>query len=86
MPIYESTKQRHERRITTQLKELPPIAQWAMIRGLVVDEVVSTNELEGVYSTRRQINELLQSDSPVKDPLQQKRFRELAKLYIGLTD
>ena len=77
---------RHERRITTQLKELPPIAQWAMIRGLVVDEVVSTNELEGVCSTRRQINELLQSDSPVKDPLQQKRFRELAKLYIGLTD
>lgn len=77
---------RHERRITSRMRELPPVAQWAMIRGLIVDEVVSTNELEGVHSTRRQINELLQSDTPTKDPLQQKRFRELAKLYIGLTD
>ena len=77
---------RHERRIAARMRELPPVAQWAMIRGLVVDEVVSTNELEGVYSTRRQINELLQSDTPTKDPLEQKRFRELAKLYIGLTD
>ena len=77
---------RHERRITAQMRELPPVAQWAMIRGLIVDEVVSTNELEGVYSTRRQINDLLQSDIATKDPLQQKRFRELAKLYFGLTE
>lgn len=77
---------RHERRIASRMRNLPLVAQGAMIRGLVVDEVVSTNELEGVHSTRRQINELLQSDSSSKDPLQQKRFRELAKLYIGLTD
>lgn len=77
---------RHERRIASRMRELPRVAQWAMIRGLVVDEVVSTNELEGVHSTRRQINELLQSDSSTKDPLEQKRFRELAKLYIGLID
>jgi hypothetical protein len=55
---------RHERRITLRMRELPPVAQRAIIRGLIVDEVVSTNELEGVYSMRRQINELLQSDGP----------------------
>lgn len=77
---------RRERRIASRMRELPLVAQGAMIRGLIVDEVVSTNELEGVHSTRRQINELLQSDSLSQDPLQQKRFRELAKLYIGLTD
>lgn len=77
---------RRERRIASRMGEIPPIAQWAMIRGLVVDEVVSTNELEGVHSTRRQINELLQSDRSTRDPLEQKRFRELAKLYVGLTE
>jgi Fic family protein len=45
---------------------------------------VSTNELEGVYSTRRQINELLQEGRDDTDPLGQKRFRELARLYLDL--
>jgi len=75
---------RHERRITTHMRMLPPVAQWALVRGLVVDEVVSTNDLEGVYSTRRQINELLQEGRDDTDHFGQKRFRELARLYLDL--
>ncbi len=47
----------------------------------MVDGVVSTNTLEGVYSTRRQIDELLQKEDS-GDPLERKRFRELARLYL----
>ena len=68
------------------MRLLPPVAQWAMIRDLVITEVVSTNELEGVYSTRRQINEILQSDGPFESSSERKRFRELAKLYLGLNE
>lgn len=75
---------RREQRIATHMRAIPAVAQWALVRGLVVDEVVSTNSLEGVYSTRRQINELLQADGSDRDSYGQKRFRELAKLYLGL--
>ena len=77
---------RHERLVAAGMRALPPVAQWALIRGLVIDEVVSTNELEGVYSTRRQVNELLRPETQFDDPQQQKRFRELAKLYMGLSE
>ena len=48
-----------EREIAVALSGLPPIARGALIRSLVITEVVCSNELEGVYSTRRQINDLL---------------------------
>lgn len=51
------------------------------MRGLVIDEVVGTNDLEVIRSTRKQINELLES-SPASEHMGQKRFRELAKLYL----
>ena len=35
--------------------DLPPVAAGALIRDLAIGEVVSTNELEGVHSTRRQV-------------------------------
>lgn len=77
---------RYERKIATGMRMLPPLALGAMVRDLVINEVVSTNELEGVYSTRRQIDELLQPNRAFGDPLEKKRFRELAKLYLGLSD
>lgn len=75
-----------ERSISARLSCLPTLAQRATVRSLVIDEVVSTNELEGVYSTRRQINELLRSSRVTNSNADQRRFRELAKLYLGLTD
>ena len=68
-------------------KELPSIALGALVRSLVIDEVVSTNELEGVYSTRKQISDLLESnDVPQGKEPDTRRFRELARIYLELSD
>ena len=76
---------RKERRISSLYAALTPVARGALIRSLVIDEVVSTNALEGIHSTRRQIDELL-SETREHPSLSDKRFMELANLYVGLTD
>ena len=75
-----------EREIAVTLSNLPAIARGALIRSLVIDEVVCSNELEGVYSTRRQINELLETMPVDSSKLSHRRFRELARLYLELSD
>ena len=75
---------RKERRVSALYSSLPPIARAALVHGLVIDEVVSTNALEGIRSTRRQIDELLSEVCDVQGP-STKRFMELASLYVGLT-
>lgn len=75
-----------EREIAVALADLPAIARGALIRSLVIDEVVCSNELEGVYSTRRQINELLETMPVDSSRLSHRRFRELARLYLELSD
>lgn len=75
---------RKERRVSSLYSSLPPVARGALVRSLVIDEVVSTNALEGIRSTRRQIDELL-SEARNNGNLSSKRFLELANLYVGLT-
>lgn len=84
---------RLERLVSASLKSLPTVACGALIRGLVTDEIVCTNDLEGIYSTRRQISDILEmttiSGDLLKrsgDPLKERRFRELAKMYLNLSD
>lgn len=77
---------RMERRISLGLSSLPGVARGWLIRNLVINEVVSTNELENIHSTRRQISEVLEESSQDERALADKRFRELAKLYLGLSD
>lgn len=48
-----------ERRVSSLWKALPRVAHGAYVRGLVLDEVVSSNDIEGVRSTRRQIEDAL---------------------------
>lgn len=75
---------RKERQVSSLYSSLPRVARGALVRGLVVAEVVSTNALEGIHSTRRQIDELLVTVDGTRDP-SDKRFRELARLYLGLS-
>lgn len=80
---------RIERLVSQKMRQLPRIALGTLIRGLVIDEVISTNELEGVRSTRKQINDLLEEVGREGDALgsrQKKRFKELANLYLGLSE
>lgn len=79
---------RLERKVSKALSQLPPVARGALVRSLVINEVVSTNDLEGVRSTRRQINDALEaSGEEGRAGLSgQRRFRELAKLYLGISE
>lgn len=72
---------RTERRATTLLNRLAPITANAVLRGLVLDEVVSTNAIEDIHSTRRQIKDALES---MPDDMSRRRFKELALLYMGI--
>lgn len=86
LSVLNETVMGREREIALVLSRLPRIARGALIRSLVIDEVVCSNELEGVHSTRRQINDLLASVPADASKLSHKRFRELAKLYLELSD
>lgn len=77
---------RVERKVSQLWHELPGMARWAYLRGLILDEIFSTNEIEGVRSTRRQIEEALESAELKAHTTDGKRFREFANLYLELTN
>lgn len=77
---------RVERKVSLLWHELPGIARGAYLRGLIIDEVVSTNEIESVYSTRRQIEAALESSEADKPSKEYRRFKEFAHLYLELTN
>lgn len=73
---------RRERKVSNLRQSLPGIAGNQVLRSLVVDEVVNSNSIENVHSTRRQIEEALRSSG--KNDSKFKRFREFANLYMNL--
>ena len=76
---------RLERLISQHFRTMPETVQVALIRNLVAEEVVSTNRLEQVHSTRKQIIDLLdQKKRPGDD--KPRRFLQLATLYENLSD
>ena len=83
---------RRERRVSALWKALPPVALGAFLRSLILDEVVYSKQLEGVHSTRRQIenalNEAKRDTSPLSGASEKPHapFMEFAQLYLGLTD
>ena len=83
---------RKERKISKLWNSLPFVALGASIRSLVLDEVVYSNEMEGVHSTRRQIEEVLESAEEELADLdgaaekEHAPFLEFARLYLQLTD
>lgn len=77
---------RAERKVSQLWRNLPGIACGAYVRNLIVDEVVCTNEMEGVRSTRKQIEEALESiDGNAQEDKRANQFIEFANLYLGLT-
>lgn len=62
---------------------LPHVAQDCYCRKCLVDEVVLTNDLEGVHSTRRDVLNVLQSD---KSSEKNARFEGLIKKYVLLIE
>ena len=75
---------RTERKVSNLLRMLPGIAQSAVLRSMVLDEVVCTNLIEDVRSTRRQIKDALNAAKGNGGGV--KRFKELATLYLNIVD
>ncbi|MBB2955513.1 hypothetical protein FHX77_000933, partial [Bifidobacterium commune] len=61
---------------------LPGVARKAYIGELLTEELLSTNQMEGVRSTRKEVEAALQS---VDNPLSHTRFSEFAKLYSSIS-
>ena len=62
--------------------KLPPVAINEFSRKCLVDEIILTNDIEGVYSTRKEINQII-SDSKGKS--KKKRFYGLVMKYQMLS-
>lgn len=76
---------RTERKVSQLWRDLPGIACGAYVRNLIVDEVVCTNKMEGVQSTRKQIEEALEGiEGGDGEDRRTKQFIEFANLYLGL--
>lgn len=73
---------RRERKVSNLIRMLPPIASNEVLRGLVFDEVVMSNQIENIHSTRKQIEAALSVGEGAAP--QKKRFKEFAKLYLDL--
>ena len=72
-----------ERKITKLMQSLPGLAGNEVLRSLVIDEVIMSNNIENIHSTRAQIEHALSTNDTEKP--QVKRFREFAKLYLDLS-
>lgn len=75
---------RTERKISNIVHNLPGVANRAVLRGLVMDEVVCTNAIEEIRSSMEQVRDALEATDEA--PANQKRFRELAMLYISIME
>lgn len=83
---------RRERDVSELWGRLPRTARGAFLRSLILDEVVCSNEMEGVHSTRKQVEVALEAGRATRGnnvgaaKATHAPFFELAQLYLGLTD
>lgn len=71
---------RLEQKIQALWRALPGGATGHYLRSLLFDEVVSTNAIEGVHSTRRDIEAALEENTDTD----KKRFHEISRRYLAL--
>lgn len=71
-----------ETKVEPLWSNLPPVARRAYLMELIGDEVQSTNTIEGVHTTRKEIADAL--DAAVADG-PHRRLSEFAKLFLSLS-
>lgn len=71
-----------ELRISHLWSGLPGAAQSHYLFNLLLAEVVATNEIEGIHSTRREVAEALENTTGIEH----KRFQEFSQLYLRLAN
>lgn len=70
----------NERKLGGIVAGIPVVAWRSYLRELITREITATNEIEGVRSTRQEIEEALDAQ-----PEANRKFREIAKLYLELS-
>lgn len=70
----------NELSIAPKWAQLPPAARAHYLTGLLINEIQSSNSIEGIHSTRQEIAEALNAPKTTAH----KRFREMASLYASL--
>ena len=91
LPLASEQVIRRERDVSELWGRLPRTARGAFLRSLILDEVVCSNEMEGVHSTRKQVEVALEAGRAIHGnnvgaaEATHAPFFELAQLYLGLT-
>lgn len=77
-----------ERRVSAMWKSIPGVMRWNYIHHAISEELLATNEMEGVRSTRKETEAAVAAARQAKTDgdMEKARFGEFAKLYLNLTD
>ena len=77
-----------ERRVSAMWKSIPGVMRWNYIHHAISEELLATNEMEGVRSTRKETEAAVAAARQAKadGDMEKARFGEFAKLYLNLTD
>lgn len=83
-----------EREVSNQWHSLSGVMRWNYIHHFIADELQATNEMEGVRSTRKEVEMAVEAasasqsmeHSAPRNSASDTRFGEFAKLYLNLTD
>ena len=74
-----------DKNVSLLIKDLPDIAIDQFKKRCLIDEIILTNKIEGVYSTRREIASILNElESTIKEKRKKRRFRGLVEQYLKL--
>lgn len=77
-----------ERQVSSMWKSIPGVMRWNYIHHAISEELLATNEMEGVRSTRKETEAAVAAARQAKTDgdMEKARFGEFAKLYLNLTD
>jgi Fic family protein len=78
-----------ERKISRLWGAIPGVLQWNYIYHFISEELLATNEMEGVRSTRKETEAAVAAAAKAAKEHHGEsdaRFREFARLYLNLTD
>jgi Fic family protein len=77
---------RLERKVSQLWRDVPHIVKRSYFYDLITTEIISSNQIEGVRSTRKQIKDALDSISAKEPHAKDKKFIEFANLYCNITE
>ena len=75
---------RAERKVSSLWKNIPPIAQAEQIRNLILGEIIETNEMEGIRSTKKQVKNAIEKAERKSENAKPELYVEFALLYLEL--